>query len=296
MFVKKIIKAFPTLTARAIGTLVKTCDRISGRLWSFHGRAYSQAILQELHHQVASQPMAGERANIKYLAPTNLTLFRANTVFSKEPETISWIDSFADGEVFWDIGANVGTYSVYALCRHDRLQVVAIEPSPLNLELLIRNVNENAIAAGRFTLVPLALTSKLGHSVFNLSSMELGGALNAFGVDYGHDGKRLEGCLSYSTVGVSIDDLIETFKLSPPNHIKIDVDGIEHLVLQGATSTLKNMAVKSILIELNESFQEQYQACTHILQAAGFKESHRAAADKLSGSESATCNIIFVRQ
>ena len=42
-----------------------------------------------------------------------------------------------------------------------------------------------------------------------------------------------------------------------PDYIKIDVDGIEHLILEGGKETLKNKKIKSILIEINENFEDQ---------------------------------------
>ena len=50
-------------------------------------------------------------------------IWRADTVLTKELDTIGWIDEFDEGSVFWDIGANVGVYSLYAgvdshVCSH----------------------------------------------------------------------------------------------------------------------------------------------------------------------------------
>ena len=81
-----------------------------------------------------------------------------------------------------------------------------------------------------------------------------GGALNAFGVEYDFSGKKFSVENSYNTFGTSIDDLIEKKTLDIPNYIKIDVDGIEDLILAGAKKMLSNKKVKSILIEINDKF------------------------------------------
>ena len=78
-----------------------------------------------------------------------------------------------------------------------------------------------------------------------------GGALNAFGVEYDFSGKKFSVENSYNTFGTPIDDLIEK-TLDIPNYIKIDVDGIEDLILAGAKKMLSNKKVKSILIEIND--------------------------------------------
>ena len=77
--------------------------------------------------------------NLILHTPTYLTNYRYRTFFSKEPETIEWIDNFEKNSVFFDIGANVGLYSIYAsMCKNSK--VFSFEPSFFNLELLARNI------------------------------------------------------------------------------------------------------------------------------------------------------------
>ena len=52
--------------------------------------------------------------NIKINISTSIELWRARTYLTKEPETINWIDGFKKNEVFFDVGANIGLYSIYA--------------------------------------------------------------------------------------------------------------------------------------------------------------------------------------
>ena len=51
---------------------------------------------------------------LKLSVPNGLTYLRAKTFSVKEPETLDWIDGFNENSTFWDIGCNVGLYSVYA--------------------------------------------------------------------------------------------------------------------------------------------------------------------------------------
>ena len=66
---------------------------------------------------------------------------RARTFFEKEPETLAWIDSFPPRSVFWDIGANVGVYSMYAALRSH--SVSSFEPAASNYFALNRNIALN---------------------------------------------------------------------------------------------------------------------------------------------------------
>ena len=52
---------------------------------------------------------------IKFFTPTKISEYRVKTLFTKEPDTIKWIDSFDNSKefTFWDIGANIGLYSIY---------------------------------------------------------------------------------------------------------------------------------------------------------------------------------------
>jgi len=54
-----------------------------------------------------------EKFNVNYI--NNESGWRFKTLFEKEPETIDWINSFRKEDVFWDIGANVGIYSIWAV-------------------------------------------------------------------------------------------------------------------------------------------------------------------------------------
>jgi len=59
-----------------------------------------------------------------------------------------------------------------------------------------------------------------------------------------------------NTIGFALDDIVEQFGLEPPNHIKIDVDGIENRIIRGAKKTISNRRVKSLSIEVYQSWRD----------------------------------------
>ena len=61
---------------------------------------------------------------------------------------------------------------------------------------------------------------------------------------------------------MSVDQTVKPFKFARPNYIKMDVDGIEHLILKGATDTLKS--AESLLIEVNDNFVKQAKETKNI--------------------------------
>ncbi len=113
---------------------------------------------------------------LTFCTPNYIPQWRAYTFSIKEPETLEWIDRFQSASVFWDVGANVGTYSCYA-ARRSCSKVFAFEPSVFNLELLARNIVLNNLSTA-IIIVPLPLADKLRTSVLNMSSTAWGGNVN----------------------------------------------------------------------------------------------------------------------
>ena len=58
-----------------------------------------------------------------------------------------------------------------------------------------------------------------------------------------------------------MDAMIEERCLEIPDYIKIDVDGLEHLILEGGDKLFENKKVKSVLIEVNENFKIKKKLC-----------------------------------
>ena len=224
--------------------------------------------------------------------PNALNRYRADSFSTKEPETLEWIDHIPTGAVVWDIGANVGLYSCYAAKRRG-CRVFAFEPSVFNLELLARNIFANELTEC-ITIVPLPLSDVLAVSKLNMTTTEWGGALSTFGQPYGHDGQTMRKVFEFPTIGLSMVDAVELLKIPQPDYIKMDVDGIEHLILKGGTPILRR--VKGILIEINDNFATQANDASMYLREAGFslKEKRHAAVFD-TGMAKYTFNQIWVK-
>tara|TARA_B100001121_G_C18599376_1_gene578728 strand:+ start:77 stop:736 length:660 start_codon:yes stop_codon:yes gene_type:complete len=196
-----------------------------------------------------------------------LTNYRYRTFFSKEPETIEWIDNFEKNRVFYDIGANVGLYSIYAsICKNSK--VFSFEPSFFNLELLARNIFSNNMNK-KIVIVPLPLNDKISISNFELTSTDWGGALSTFEKGFNDSGEPIDTKFSYKTLGISLDQLVEKFNLPNPSYIKIDVDGLEHFIISGGRSIISKAS--EILLEVNDKFIDQNKKVNYFLNEAGFK-------------------------
>lgn len=202
---------------------------------------------------------------LRFAAPNALCEWRTATFASKEPETLQWIEALPEGVVLWDVGANVGLYSVYAAKKRG-CRVFAFEPSVFNLELLARNIHLNGLTQ-HICIVPLALSDALAVSLMRMTTTEWGGALSTFGRDVGWDGRAVRQVFEFRTLGLSMEDAIKRLAIPAPDYVKMDVDGLEHFILKGGSSVLAG--VKGVLIEVNDEFHEQADQCRELLTQAG---------------------------
>jgi FkbM family methyltransferase len=170
----------------------------------------------------------------------------------KEPETVKWIETFfREGDVFFDIGANVGAYSLVASkFLGGKITVYAFEPAFLNFTQLCKNLVLN-VCLGSVTPLPIALSDKTTIGNFNYRNLFPGGATHALGEAVGPENDVFTPVARQPMLSYRVDDLITQFQIPIPNHVKIDVDGTELSVLKGMDETLDNRSVRSVLLELN---------------------------------------------
>ena len=180
---------------------------------------------------------------------------------------MSWIENFEEKSTFWDIGANVGLYTCYA-AKLKKCQVYAFEPSIFNLEILTKNIFINELSK-YVSVISFPLVDELKEAEFKMTMTDWGGSVSSFGEDYIYDGSKLRKKFSYNTVGLSMDECVNVLKIKQPDYIKIDVDGIEHLILKGGSEILSK--TKGILVEVDENFSSQAEKIKEYLTNAGLK-------------------------
>lgn len=221
-----------------------------------------------------------EGISLKIVTPNSLCEWRAKTFSSKEPETLEWIDSFEEKSVVWDVGANIGLYSMYAAKKRNCL-VWSYEPSVFNLELLARNIFINGLHR-QICIVPFALSEEMGSSSLRMTTTEWGGAISTFGKNLGWDGKEVQEVFEFKTIGLSMDDAKMLLNIPQPDYIKIDVDGLEHFILKGGKLILAS--VKGVLIEVNDDFHEQAAHCHQLLTHAGLILKEKRQSDYIASN------------
>ncbi len=235
--------------------------------------------------------------NIKFFVPNKLVSFRIETYFTKEPETIDWINNFDNSDIFyfWDIGSNIGLFSIYAALKHTNIRVISFEPSTSNLRILSRNISINSLNKKiQIFQIPLGDKPK-SFLQMNESSFSEGSALHSYGKNINHQGQEFSVINSYNIYGTTINNLINENILELPKYIKIDIDGLEHLVLKEGDKCLSSDNLKSISIEINENFKEQLDKTLEIMKNNNyrFKQKKRSSFIDYDKSFGKTYNYIF---
>lgn len=259
---------------------------------SFTSRADFSMKIEEYEKIEFIRKIKIEDKVLKFSVPNQMADYRAQTLLSKEPETISWLNEMGPESVLYDIGANVGVYSLYAAFLRS-VSVFSFEPESANGALLNRNIRLNRLH-DKISALPFALSDRLSLSELALGMQMAGGSQHVLdhvvsqpGADFGKQ----------TTVSCPLDWLVEILSLPYPTDIKIDVDGAEKLVVGGAKETLLHPSLRSVLIEIDTRIAG-YDGILQSFKNAGFdydKDQVERSMRK-DGPFAGCANFIFRRQ
>jgi len=233
---------------------------------------------------------------ILFFCPGALPVWRAQTLLTKEMETIEWIDTFEKNNVFWDIGANVGCYSLYAAKKG--VSVLSFEPSSANYHVLCKNIELNKMY-DYISSYCVAFSDNSELAYLNMSTLEIGGAMNSFGRSIDEItivGEKKNVISRQAVIGFSVDDFIKHYNPPFPNYIKIDVDGIEDKIINGAKETIKDDRVNSILVEIDDNESNCRDYIIRVLKNSKLELSSKKHSPMFDeGKYSSVYNYIFKR-
>ena len=221
-------------------------------------------------------------SQVSFYVPNKTIKWRVDSFYKKEPETLEWIDNFNGNKkiIFWDIGANIGLYSIYAALKHDNIEIISFEPSTNNLRVLSRNISVNNLEE-KIKISQFPLSDKTNQfAMMNEAEFIEGWSMGSFAYQNDFQGKKFNPKQKYKILGTSINYLLDSKILAVPNYIKIDVDGIEHMILSGADKYLADINIKSILVELNENFKDQYDSVLRIMSQNKFNMRFKKRAEE----------------
>ncbi|SEM67853.1 FkbM family methyltransferase [Nitrosomonas marina] len=199
-------------------------------------------------------------------------LKRARNYSIKEPDTLDWLDQFKPDTCYFDIGANIGQYSLYPAKKYGQsVQIFAFEPQSNNYYSLNKNVYINGLA-DQIAAYCVAVSGKTEFSKLYIPKFIPGGNRSQFGREDVRN-MKIPATHIQGMFGVTLDDLCGLWGFPYPNYMKIDVDGIEISILRGAEKVLRNPQLVSVIIELGTA-NEQEEA-VQLMSAAGFQVKHK---------------------
>ena len=194
------------------------------------------------------------------------------------------------GDLFVDVGANVGAYSVLT-GRVARARVIAVEPVPATYAKLCRNLRLNDLAGGEVEGLNIGLAEQPGSLRFTATQ----GGLNHVRPEGAADGGT-------DVVEVQVRTLDEILAGCSPVAMKLDVEGYEMHVLRGGGRTLDDPALSALIVELNGSggrYGHSDEAVHALLVAVGFvPQEYDPQSRRLSPRESYNqggFNTLYVR-
>jgi FkbM family methyltransferase len=195
-----------------------------------------------------------------YLCETPMDAYRPLSLWIKEAGTMAWLDAeVRPADVFMDIGANIGIYSIAAALRMGvNGRVYAFEPHKVNALSLLRNIQANGLG-GRIDVFSCALSDDEGMLDFNYASLSSASTASQLGhrrvPGTGHE---FEPVAAEKVYAASVDRLIERGSIVAPDLVKIDVDGNEIGILRGMRQLLRSeKRPRALQVELNVGEQDR---------------------------------------
>jgi len=182
-----------------------------------------------------------------------LPKFRAATFFTKEPETIKWLDdnlkNCSTPALFIDIGANIGIYSLYAASINRKVSIVAVEPIDANVTELNRNVILNGFS-NSISVTHLALSDISCRGLMQISDERIGSS----GAQILKSADSEDG----ATIVLTGDELVSNLMRENDQTwttimLKVDTDGNELDVLRGFEQCFSKSLVSTCLCETHPS-------------------------------------------
>lgn len=196
--------------------------------------------------------------------------FRAESYATKEPETLDWLETnLRDCDVFMDVGANIGLYSLYAAKLKPSCTVYSFEPESQNFSRLCRNIVINALP----NIIPcnFPLSDREAFDLFYVGTIQAGAALHSLGRPSDFRSQADGVALKQGAVAVTLDALVCKYGAPWPALLKIDVDGIEEKVIGGAETVLSSSKLRTILVEVSFRQKEDAMWAERTLNRFGYK-------------------------
>lgn len=272
--------------------LLRTIDKILKK------RNFVNHLFDKLYTENISKIEINNKL-IKFWTPGNYSKWMVDHFLQKEKLVEKFILEMPDDEntIFWDIGANLGVFSIFCASHKAKTKIVAFECSPSAVLAISKNISLNNFE-NRISIFQLGLSnSKNSFLMLKEEKDSLGDQFNSLGKDFDFENQKINSPKhKYKIYSNSVYDILQNKVLEVPNYIKLDVGSFELEVLEGFGNFLENSKIKSIVTEMKfgskkvgqytfdkDELSKKSNQIYHLLTKAGFKSQHLENNNKKDG-------------
>lgn len=276
--------------------LLKTLDKLLSKI--FKKNYFINHLFDKLYTNNISEIEINNKL-IKFWTPGNYSKWMISHSINKEKIVEKFILEMPDNEniIFWDIGANLGVFSIFCASNKEKVKVIAFECSPSSILAISKNISLNKLE-NRISIFQLGLTNvKKSFLMLKEDRDSLGDQFISLGKDFDFENQEVKITSSkYKIYSNSAYDILQNNDLEIPNYIKLDVGSFELEVLEGFGHFLENPKIKSIVTEMKfgskkvgkyifdkDKLTEKSNKIYDILLRAGFKSKHLENNNKKEG-------------
>lgn len=238
----------------AVSRWVLTHPSNRGCRWRRYFRAVAFQVLSRLWHSVQVTVRIGEHSRIT-VRRDDRSAMKCLYANPPDPEMNIWAEWLRPGDLFVDVGANSGTYTLWAADRG--AEVIAVEPDACARRRLMANVARNGY---RVSVLAAVLGERLGSVRFTRGR----GPMNHVATKEEPD-----------TVEVEVATLDQVIGDRRVAGVKIDVEGAERLVLLGGRRALREHRIGLLQLEWNNCcaalLGETREPVRALLESCGYR-------------------------
>lgn len=223
---------------------------------------------------------------VVFLVSTRREAIRVVNAVGEQAHIESVTRFLRDGDVFWDIGANIGMFTCAAAALHPGAQVHAFEPEPRTAARVRENIARNKLPNA--SVHEVALSDSEGSFEFIVAG-ELGSGTNSLVKGHANSPESKQ-----STVTVRVctpADYARERSLAPPTVVKCDVEGAEAGVIRGLMPWIQQRTIRRLDVEFHISTLESQGESAADLEREILARGYRAETRHQRGD---TLNITFL--
>lgn len=213
-------------------------------------------------HEPDSDPVT-----MNFVVRTPREEWRVQTLSTKEPETFQWLRGLTAADTLFDVGANIGVYSIFAAMARGA-RVVAFEPEALNYAALNENIAANPGLDDRVVAFCLAASNRNDMTRLNLSEVSIGSSGHSLTSEVGYFLEPRPAAFKQGAMAARLAMLVVGGVIPQPTAIKIDVDGFEHEVVEGLGTVLYD--TRTLCIEVNPAIPQHVDMVNRLTESSGY--------------------------